>query len=208
MRATTDPGTAGRPDSTVSYSRRVVSHSITVSGDSVSAEAGSARGSEPRLVVVCGLPGAGKTTVSEHAVDALDAELLRTDVVRKELFPDPEYTPAEVRAVYDELLDRAAAALRAGDPVVLDGTFKERELRGDARRTAERVGVPFDLVKVECAEDVIRDRIRARSGDESDADFAIHQQFREQFESVAGPHALVDNSGTLDETLRQVNDVF
>jgi predicted kinase len=179
-----------------------------VSGESVSTEAGSARGSEPRLVVVCGLPGAGKTTVSEHAVDTLDAELFRTDVVRKELFPEPEYTPEEVRAVYDELLARAAAALRDGDPVVVDGTFKERGLRGDARRTAERVGVPFDLVKVECEEEVVRDRIRARSDDESDADFDIHQQFREQFESIAGEYALVDNSGTLEETLGQVDDFF
>jgi len=178
-----------------------------VSGESVS-EAGRARSTESRLVVVCGLPGAGKTTVAEHAVDALDAELLRTDVVRKELFPDPEYTPEEMRAVYDELLDRAAAALRAGEPVVVDGTFKERDLRGAARRTAENVGVPLTLVKVECEEDVVRERIRARSGDESDADFAIHQRFREQFETIAGEHALVDNSGTLDETLGQVTDLF
>jgi len=178
-----------------------------VSGESLS-EAGPARSTEPRLVVVCGLPGAGKTTVAEHAVDALDAELLRTDVVRKELFPDPEYTPAEVQAVYDELLARAAESLRAGDPVVLDGTFKERELRGAARRTAEAVGVPLTLVKVECDEDVVRDRIRARSGDESDADFEIHQQFREQFEAIAGEHALVDNSGTLDETLGRVDDLL
>jgi predicted kinase len=178
-----------------------------VSGESLS-EAGSARSTEPRLVVVCGLPGAGKTTVAEHAVDTLDAELLRTDVVRKELFPDPEYTPGEMRAVYDELLARAADTLRAGDPVVLDGTFKERELRGEARRTAEDVRVPLTLVKVECSEDVVRERIRARSGDESDADFAIHQQFREQFETIAGEHALVDNSGTLEKTLGQVNDLF
>jgi len=178
-----------------------------VSGESF-AQAGSARSTEPRLVVVCGLPGAGKTTVAEHAVDTLDAELLRTDVVRKELFPDPDYTPAEVEAVYDELLDRAAESLRAGDPVVLDGTFKERDLRGAARRTAEAVDVPLTLVKVECDEDVVRDRIRARSGDESDADFEIHQQFREQFETIAGEHALVDNSGTLEETLDRVDDLL
>ena len=105
-------------------------------------------------------------------------------------------------------MKRAAAALRAGDHVVLDGTFKERELRGEARRTAETVGVPFTLVKVECSEDVVRDRIRARSGDESDADFEIHQQFREQFETIAGEHALVDNSGTLEETLVRVDDLL
>ncbi|MCF2241345.1 AAA family ATPase, partial [Halobacterium salinarum] len=52
----------------------------------------STNGAEQRLVVVCGLPGTGKTTVSGHAAETLDAELLRTDVVRTDLFPEPDYT--------------------------------------------------------------------------------------------------------------------
>ncbi|WP_232702909.1 AAA family ATPase [Halobacterium wangiae] len=159
----------------------------------------------PYLVVVCGLPGAGKTTVSEHAADALDGRLLRTDVVRKELFPDPDYTPEERAAVYEELFDRATETLRQRRSVVLDGTFTYREHRGDARRTAQAVGVPLSLVKVACDEDVVRERIRARTGDASDADFEIHKQYREEFEPIAGPFARVDNSGRLDETLEQVD---
>jgi len=178
-----------------------------VSGERV-VENASEVGRQTRLVVVCGLPGAGKTTVSEHAVDALDAELFRTDVVRKDLFPDPDYTPEEMRAVYDELFSRAREAVRDGDAAVLDGTFKDREHRGRARRAAEDLGVPFTLVRVACDEDVVRERIRARSGDASDADFEIHQQYREEFDSVAGEHVRVDNSGTLEETLAQVDGVF
>ncbi|MFC3477428.1 AAA family ATPase [Halobacterium litoreum] len=178
-----------------------------MSGERV-VENASEAGKQTRLVVVCGLPGAGKTTVAEHAVDALDATLFRTDVVRKDLFPDPEYTREEMRAVYDELFSRAEDAVADGDAVVLDGTFKRREYRGRARRAAEELGVPFTLVRVACEEDVVRERIRARSGDASDADFEIHQQYREEFESLAGEHARVDNSGTLEETLAQVDRLF
>ena len=64
----------------------------------------------PRLVV-CGLPGVGKNTITEYTVSALNAELLRTYVTRKELFPDLEYTPEEVRTVHDELLGRTADRL-------------------------------------------------------------------------------------------------
>ncbi|CDK37825.1 hypothetical protein BN903_25 [Halorubrum sp. AJ67] len=37
--------------------------------------------------------------------------MLCTDVVRKELFPDLEYTPEDVRTVHNELLGRTADGL-------------------------------------------------------------------------------------------------
>ena len=159
-------------------------------------------------MVVCGLPGAGKTTVAEHVADLLDAELLRTDVVRTDLFPDPEYTDAELRAVYDELFERAAAIVRRGDSVVLDGTFQHREHRDSAQTTADELGVPATLVKVECEEAVVRERIRQRSDDESDADFEIHQQYRESFDSIEREHAVLDNSDGLASTREQVEVLF
>ncbi|MCD2202721.1 AAA family ATPase [Halobacterium sp. KA-6] len=165
-------------------------------------------GQQPHVVVVCGLPGAGKTTVAEHAAELLDAELLRTDVVRTDLFPDPEYTDAEMRAVYDELFERAAEIVRGGDSVVLDGTFQHRDLRDSVQNTADDLGVPATLVKVECEEAVVEERIRQRSDDESDADFAIHQQYRESFDSIEREHAVVDNSEGLDSTREQVDVLF
>lgn len=178
-----------------------------MSGERATQDASTA-GRHPRIVVVCGLPGAGKTTVAEHATRLLDAELLRTDVVRKDLFPDPEYTDAEMRAVYEELFERAAAAVRRGDAVVLDGTFQHRDLRDEAQAVGESLGVPVTFVKVDCEADVVRERIRARAGDASDADFAVHQQFRESFDDVRREHAVVDNSRGLDDTRAQVSALF
>ncbi|WP_241658410.1 hypothetical protein [Halorubrum sp. BOL3-1] len=50
-----------------------------MSGESLS-KTGAAKSIDPPLVV-CGLPGVGKNTVTEHAVSALDAEdpLLEND---------------------------------------------------------------------------------------------------------------------------------
>ncbi|MCG1004075.1 MULTISPECIES: AAA family ATPase [Halobacterium] len=178
-----------------------------MSGERATANASETE-QQPRVVVVCGLPGAGKTTVAEHAADLLDAELLRTDVVRTELFPEPEYTDAEMRAVYDELFERAAAVVRGGRSVVLDGTFQHREHRDTAQRTAADLGVAATLVKVECEEAVVEERIRQRSEDASDADFAIHQQYRESFDSIEREHAVVDNSEGLASTREQVEALF
>lgn len=157
-----------------------------------------------RFVVVCGLPGAGKTTVAEEIADRTDAELLRTDVVRKEMVPDPAYTPEETRRAYDELFERAAAVVEAGGAVVLDGTFRQERFRAEARTVAADVDATFDLVKVECSEEVVRERIAEREGDESDADFDVHELLREEFETVDAPDLTVDNSGALPDTRQQV----
>jgi len=163
---------------------------------------------EPSLVVVCGLPGAGKTTVAGVAADRLGARRLRTDVVRKELFPDPDYTDEEADAVYGELLDRAGEGLAAGRPVVLDGTFHEAEYRDRAAAAAAEHGAAVALVRVTCDRAVVRERMRARTDDESDADFRIHEVFRDRFEPLTREHAVVDNSGDLAATRRQVRELF
>lgn len=162
------------------------------------------------LAVTCGLPGVGKTTVAETVADRLDAVLHRTDVVRKELRPQPEYTAEETRAVYEELLDRGRRTVEDGRDVVLDGTFSERRYRRLARETAAdaAVAVDFRLVKVECAESVVRERIRARTDDASDADFEVYQLHKESFDPVEEPHAVVDNSDGLTTTRQQVADLF
>ncbi|WP_435176305.1 AAA family ATPase [Halorussus sp. AFM4] len=166
------------------------------------------RGETPRLVVVCGLPGVGKTTVAEDVADRLDGRLLRTDVVRKEILTDPDYTEEESRMVYRELFDRARETVEAGRSVVLDGTFKDAVDRERAAALSEALGAAFRLVKVECAEDVVRERIARREGDESDADYEVHRLYREQFDAVATDHVTVDNSEGREATARQVDAAF
>lgn len=157
------------------------------------------------LFVVCGLPGVGKTTVAREIAERVGGELLRTDVVRKDLFSDPEYTDEEAEAVYGELLDRARATLDAETDAVVDGTFKTRAVRDRARRAAGAADAAVQFVKVECAEDVVRERIRARTDDASDADFAVHRLFRAEYEPVAVDHVTVDNSGGVAALREQVD---
>ena len=161
-----------------------------------------------RVVVVCGLPGAGKTTVAARITDRLGATRLRTDVVRKELFPAPEYTDEESAAVYDELFARTRRLVADGDSVVLDATFSERANRERARDLSTSLDAPFDLVAVECDQSVVEERIRRRTDDESDADVEVHRLFRDRFDPVECDHVVVDNSGDLASTRRQVDQQF
>lgn len=164
------------------------------------------------LVLVCGLPGTGKSTVAERIVEVLPARLLRTDVVRKELFPEPTYAAEESATVYDELFSRARETLDAGEDVVLDATFRQRDLRDRAAAVAAAADVEFRLVRVTCDEAVVRERIRKRQryeDDESDADFAVYNQLKDEFEPIEREeHVVVDNSGALSETLDDVDQAF
>ncbi|ELZ49221.1 kinase [Halorubrum coriense DSM 10284] len=160
-----------------------------------------------RLVVVCGLPGVGKTTVAERIAAHVDGRVRRTDVIRKELFDDPEYTDDETEAVYAELLARAREDVADGEAVVLDATFADARFRTDAREAAAAAAAEFDLVEVACDEAVVERRIERRDGI-SDADFEIHLHFKELFDDVETDRVLVDNSGTEAETFAQVDAAF
>lgn len=160
------------------------------------------------LVVVCGLPGVGKTTVSAEITARIDATRLRTDVVRTDLFPDPDYTEEEAWAVYRELIDRARDLLERGEPVVLDATFHRAAYRDLALELARDTGVDLRVVKVECDDAVVRRRIAQREGDESDATVEVYELFRDTYEPLDLGHETVDNSGGLEATLEQVGRLF
>jgi len=169
--------------------------------------------SGPRLVVLCGLPGVGKSTVGELLVERLDAlgiegRLLRTDVIRKELVEEPTYSDAETERVYETVFVRAREALDAGAWPVLDGTFRDRSLRDRAAGVADDAGGGPLFVEVTCEESVAMARIRERTDDESDAEVEDYDYFREIFDPLERDHVTVDNSGDRAETREQVAELF
>lgn len=160
------------------------------------------------VIVVCGLPGVGKSTVARAIAEAVDGAVLRTDVIRQELVEDPVYTAEEKRRVYEELFERARGHVEARQTVVLDGTYRRRTYRDRARALADALGAEFELVAVECDESVVERRIDDRENDASEADFAVYRQYRDSFEPIEHDHATVDNSGGLAATRRQVARLF
>lgn len=159
----------------------------------------------PAIVVVCGPPGVGKSTVSRRIADRLDAAVIRTDVVRKKLFADPDYSDAETDQTYEALFAQIDSIVKNGRSAVVDGTFRTRSIRQRARQQAEAHEVPFLLVSVTCDESVVEARIEQRDG-VSDADFEIHKQIKSAFEPIEMPHISIDNSGGLDALSDQLDE--
>lgn len=132
------------------------------------------RAGQPRLVLVGGGAGVGKSTVAEGLAAKIDATWLRADEVRKALagmpadrhahagFEDGIYTPEFSDGVYREMLAQAELLLEHGRSVVLDATWSSDARRQWARDLTEKTC--SDIVELECVApaSVAKERIVSR----------------------------------------------
>jgi aminoglycoside phosphotransferase family enzyme/predicted kinase len=152
----------------------------------------------PFVVATCGLPGTGKSFLARHAAAAFDAEIVRSDLIRKELagmapterwgggFHDGPYTPEHTRQTYAALRDRARESLDRGRRVVIDATFATRA----QRELLRGLGTPLVWLYVDTPEHVVRARMERRAAGGrgiSDADFAVYRRVRRRFERPVSP---------------------
>ncbi len=164
----------------------------------------------PRLLLTHGFSASGKSTLSRQLVERLGAVRLRSDVERKRLFGVPAgasaraapgrgiYTADASRRVYARLLDLTGELLDAGWTVIVDAAFLEAARRAPFQRLAERRGVPWTLLPLEVPTEILRQRIRRRQGDVSDADLEVleHQLAHHQPLSAAERrHAIPVDAG-------------
>lgn len=169
------------------------------------------------LTIVCGLQGVGKTKVAGVLAKRQGAELIRTDEIRDEVIQEFHYTEEgifteeDMQRVYRRMLHEAIKWLHQDRRVVLDATFARRKNRDRARRIALAMEADFQLIEVMCQEDIVKERIGSRSGDESAAGFAQHLVYKKKFEPITTeerPHIVIDNSGTFDELEMQLSAYF
>ncbi|HMD46591.1 MAG TPA: AAA family ATPase [Acidimicrobiales bacterium] len=171
-----------------------------------------------RLVVVGGLPGTGKSTLARALARALDAVVVRSDVVRKELagldpgVPAPApagrglYDEASTAATYAELLARAEQALAGGHSVVVDATFADDAWRRAAADLGRRRAADLDLVHCVAPTALSDARLTARAAagaDPSDATPGVARALAATEHPWSGA-VEVDTSGPLGATVRRV----
>ena len=158
------------------------------------------------LILVCGLPGTGKTTVAEAIAKKKNARILSTDIIRKEMIGNPAYTDDEKDMVYHMLFNMAGMMLKDGRNVVLDGTFYKKELRDNVRELATKTKSELSIVEVVCDERVVRERLakRCKTCCASDADFAVYKKLKTSFEQIKKKHFTINTSGAWQ---KQADDI-
>jgi len=115
-----------------------------------------------RLVIFCGIPGSGKTTVARLVADSVkDSLLIQTDDMRA-MLPHPTFSGPESKFVYDACFAVAKVALKAGYFVVLDGTFMREEYREEAKTLLARYYSKAVVVWTRCSLEKALERNGAR----------------------------------------------
>lgn len=148
----------------------------------------------PALLLVGGLPGTGKSTLARALGESAGFEVIRSDVVRKQLAGlDPTdragasedaglYTADWNDRTYAECLARAGRVVQEGGRAIVDATFRERGRRRAFLEAARAWGVPGGCLICTAAPETVRDRLERRSGDASDADWGVYQRAASRWE--------------------------
>ena len=142
----------------------------------------------PALIITHGLPGCGKSTFAQIALERLGAIRVRSDVERKRLFglaalADSRsqtgtgiYSKEATRRTYARLLELARGLLAAGFTVIVDAAFLSRAERESFCALARDLDVPFVIASLQADEAVLKERLAqrlSRADDASEANAAV-----------------------------------
>ena len=104
----------------------------------------------PKLLIFCGIPGSGKSTIARLVATRLEGTVhVQTDGVRS-MISQPRHDSQESDFVYSVCFTLAREALERGYNAILDGTFLREEFREEA---LQRLRGSYDshlLVHVHC----------------------------------------------------------
>jgi len=150
--------------------------------------AGFVDAAPPALIIMHGVTASGKSWLSDRLIGAIPAVRVRSDLERKRLagvaalakravgVGEGDYSTEKTRAVYERLLDCAAAALDGNCSIIVDATFLDRLQRDAFRSLAKRMGRRFLIVSCIADPAILAGRLdaRARGGfDPSEATRAV-----------------------------------
>jgi aminoglycoside phosphotransferase family enzyme/predicted kinase len=174
----------------------------------------------PHVLVFCGLPASGKSTLAEEISRRSGLPHLSSDVIRKALTGTPVtkrgsseiYEPRFTMLTYDDLLVEALELLDAEGGTIVDATFGQRLRRRVLADAANRGGARVLFCECRAPEAVLKERARAREREPergSDATWDVVREQIDAFEPLddvpARDHLVLRTDRPVGETLEEID---
>ena len=169
-------------------------------------------GVSPQLVILCGLPGTGKSHFARELTRRAPFVWLNSDRTRKLLVDRPSYSRREHRRVFSAMHVLTRGYLRDGYSVVFDATNLNENVRRPLYASAKEAGVEPLIIRFTAPSELVRRRLQDRAdgvgeASESDAGWEVYSRMAVADQPVPRPHLLVagpeDVECVMLETLRR-----
>jgi predicted kinase len=123
--------------------------------------------SRPRLIIVCGVPGSGKSTFALHAADRWGAARFASETFAEELgaaarTASGDLSKQAIAHAYAAMGVAARDALAQHSLTVVVGSFRSEELRRRFRDIAKNADANATTLRIVCTAETASERIRAR----------------------------------------------
>jgi predicted kinase len=154
------------------------------------------------LIILCGQPYAGKTTLGRAVVARFRFETVDVDVTKEQLYglglDDDDLTHEQWVRIYEDTDRQTAGYLQAGSSVVDDSRNFRKFERVHAKAIADRCAADFVTIYVKTPEAVLRHRLHEnrKNPTRHDIEDNVFEEFLTLFEPpTEEEHPLTFNCG-------------
>jgi predicted kinase len=159
------------------------------------------------IVLTGGFPGSGKSYFAKRLAAKMHAVWLSSDGVRQVLNAMGKYKFDNRMLVYKELARLAELHLKESKSVIVDATFSNKSMRDLFTSLAGKLSVPLRFIWVYANEELIRERLQ-KPREDSEADFAVYQKIRDQFEPIDIPFERIESTNNNVASMLEIADQF
>lgn len=166
------------------------------------------------LILMAGLPGTGKSTLSRALASKLGGTVIDKDQIRAALFspPDIEYCAKQDDFCMAVMLKIAGYLFRKNPAriIFLDGrTFSHTYQLKRATGFAEAISQPWRILECICSEETVRQRLsHDPTHIAANRNFDLYLKVKARFEEISFPKTVIDTDQPLEACIELASEAL